>query len=522
MVRDVRPSVVRIETGASIGTGVIFETRGQTGYVVTNHHVVEGFGQVRVVVDDSTTYTGTVRGIDNVRDLAVVAICCGRFQSLPFGDVSGLEPGDEVVAIGYALGLTGQATITQGIVSAIRYNPSYRSDVIQTDAAINPGNSGGPMLSMSGEILGINTYGIEESQSGRGAEGLGFAISGTTVQSSLPGLKAARAAPTVTPTRYPQPAPSCDLEGRFGPVDGQIRHDPSNRLIEAEYTALSLADMIVTATFVNPYAPSSNSWDYGFILRDSGSGPARRFFQVVVTSDGQWQLRWREGANSESEFISGGTLPSFEEGFGSRNRLWVAAFGQRGLFFVNGEFVSVLDLSKVPDAGDIAVISGAFTDNEVAGASTRYEEFEVVSMTAATQLDKDKWHRCEDYFIDTEFRGSAQIGWYHGIIVVDVNAGTSDSFIVISDATWVHFTGDAPDADLSDASSGSLDEIGAGILPNNRLLMAAFGEKGWIFLNDVFVTQLDLTNSAGAGGVSFLSGDDDGQQVLQTFKVWTP
>ena len=86
-------------------------------------------------------------------DLAVVSICCGRFHTLPFGDASRLEPGDEVVAIGYALGLSGEATITRGIVSAMRYVPDYRSDVIQTDAAINPGNSGGPMLSMAGEIL---------------------------------------------------------------------------------------------------------------------------------------------------------------------------------------------------------------------------------------------------------------------------------------------------------------------------------------------------------------------------------
>ena len=182
--------MVRIQTSSGSGSGVIFETQGRTGYVVTNHHVVEGEVQVSVIVNDSTTYRGSVLGTDSVRDLAVLSICCGSFQALPFGNAANLQPGDEVVAIGYALGLPGEATVTRGIVSAVRYDSAYRSNVIQTDAAINPGNSGGPMLSLSGEILGINTFRYDESQSGRPTEGLGFAISGTTVQQQIPTLLA--------------------------------------------------------------------------------------------------------------------------------------------------------------------------------------------------------------------------------------------------------------------------------------------------------------------------------------------
>ena len=232
MVKQVRPAVVRIETRTGNGSGVIFETAGQTAYVVTNHHVVEGYGQVNVVVNDSATYAGTVRGTDQVRDLAVVSICCGRFQTLPFGDASSLEPGDEVVAIGYALGLSGEATITRGIVSAMRYDSSRQSNVIQTDAAINPGNSGGPMLSMYGEILGINTFRIDESNSGRTAEGLGFAISEITVQQRIPTLKTVQAAPTPTPTRRPSPTPSYSGGFGFGPISGELWHDPSDGLIK--------------------------------------------------------------------------------------------------------------------------------------------------------------------------------------------------------------------------------------------------------------------------------------------------
>ena len=246
MVKRVRAAVVRIQTGAGSGSGVIFETQGQTGYVITNHHVVEGASLVSVIVNDSTTYRGTVLGVDSVRDLAVVSICCGSFRTLSFGNADRLEPGDEVVAIGYALDLSGEASITRGIVSAIRYDSLHQSDVIQTDAAINPGNSGGPMLSLSGEILGINTYRIDESNSGRTAEGLGFAISETTVQSRIPTLKTAAARPTPTPTRRPQPTPSIGGEYGFGPIDGELRHDPSDGLIQTEYADVSLSDMIVS------------------------------------------------------------------------------------------------------------------------------------------------------------------------------------------------------------------------------------------------------------------------------------
>ena len=114
-------------------------------------------------MNDTTTYQGTVLSVDSVRDLAVVSICCGSFHSLTFGRASSLDPGDEVVAIGYALGMQGPATITKGIVSAVRYDSRHEAWVIQTDASINPGNSGGPMLSPNGEVVGINTFKISET-----------------------------------------------------------------------------------------------------------------------------------------------------------------------------------------------------------------------------------------------------------------------------------------------------------------------------------------------------------------------
>ena len=144
--------------------------------------------------------------------------------------------------------------------------------MIQTDAAINPGNSGGPMLSMSGEILGINTFGYEETQSGRPVEGVSFAISEKTVQQRIPALKTAEAAPTPTPTRRPSPTPSYGGGYGFGPTSGELRHDPSDGKIETERSDVFLTDAVISATFVNPYSAATHSWDYGFMFRDERGG----------------------------------------------------------------------------------------------------------------------------------------------------------------------------------------------------------------------------------------------------------
>lgn len=158
-----------------------------------------------MTINDSATVKGTLLGIDPSQDLAVLKICCGRFQPLKFADASSLNSGTQVVAIGYPLGISGRASVTDGIVSALRYDEGRW--VIQTDAAINPGNSGGPLLSLSGEVLGINTFKIETTRSGRLVEGIGFAVSEVTIMHQLPALKSGYLLPTPTPRATPTPTP---------------------------------------------------------------------------------------------------------------------------------------------------------------------------------------------------------------------------------------------------------------------------------------------------------------------------
>ena len=216
VIERLRPSVVRIDTDLGVGSGVIIETNASDGsaLVLTNHHVISWVSSINVRVNDSETYTGSIVGADGFKDIAIVKICCSdRFQALPQADVSEIEPGNKVIAIGYALAIEGPATITSGIISASRYNSDTGTWWIQHDAAINPGNSGGPLLSSEGEFLGINTFSLVSPV--QGLEGLHFAISLQTVNLILPELKAGQLT-ALTPTPIPL------LPGQFPPIFNQF------------------------------------------------------------------------------------------------------------------------------------------------------------------------------------------------------------------------------------------------------------------------------------------------------------
>jgi Do/DeqQ family serine protease len=158
----------------SLGSGVIVDAK--KGYILTNHHVIEGADEITVTLRDQRRFTARVVGSDPEVDLALVHIEASDLEALPLADSDRVRVGDFVVAIGSPFGL-GQ-TVTYGIVSALGRSglgiEGYE-DFIQTDASINPGNSGGPLVNMSGELVGINTAIVGPSG---GNIGIGFAIPG--------------------------------------------------------------------------------------------------------------------------------------------------------------------------------------------------------------------------------------------------------------------------------------------------------------------------------------------------------
>lgn len=163
---------------AGEGTGFIISA---DGYIVTNNHVVEGSDALTIVFYDGSTVDGTLIGTDPRSDLAVIKVEGDVPGVVPLGNSDELRPGDEVIAIGSALG-DYASTVTGGIVSGLGRQLEDLDNLIQHDAPINPGNSGGPLLNMQGEVVGVNTAVIRTSPNGISAEGLAFAIPSNTVE----------------------------------------------------------------------------------------------------------------------------------------------------------------------------------------------------------------------------------------------------------------------------------------------------------------------------------------------------
>ncbi|QUV99012.1 DegQ family serine endoprotease [Chloracidobacterium sp. MS 40/45] len=156
----------------SLGSGVVVSA---DGYLLTNHHVVDGASDIKVTFADGRSLKARLVGTDPKTDIAVLKVDEKNLPAIPFGDSSQLEVGDFVLAIGNPFDL-GQ-TVTFGIVSALgRGNLGIETyeDFIQTDAAINPGNSGGALVNLQGKLVGINTAII--ARGAQGNQGIGFAV----------------------------------------------------------------------------------------------------------------------------------------------------------------------------------------------------------------------------------------------------------------------------------------------------------------------------------------------------------
>jgi serine protease Do len=169
----------RVQRG--LGSGVIVSA---DGYLLTNHHVIDGSADIRVELTDRRTYPAKVVGSDPPSDLAVLKVEASGLPVLPLGDSDRVRVGDVVLAVGNPLGV-GQ-TVTMGIVSAKGRSTGLSDgsfeDFLQTDAPINTGNSGGALVNTSGELVGINSQILSPSG---GNIGLGFAIPANMAKSVM-------------------------------------------------------------------------------------------------------------------------------------------------------------------------------------------------------------------------------------------------------------------------------------------------------------------------------------------------
>jgi serine protease Do len=179
--RGLTPQAPPEQKRQALGSGVIVSA---DGYILTNHHVIDGADQIKVDLNDSRTLDAKVVGTDPPSDLAVLKVNASNLPVLSLGDSDRVRVGDVVLAIGNPLGI-GQ-TVTMGIISAKGRQTGLSSgsfeDFLQTDAPINQGNSGGALVSTNSELIGINSQILSSSG---GSIGIGFSIPSNMARSVM-------------------------------------------------------------------------------------------------------------------------------------------------------------------------------------------------------------------------------------------------------------------------------------------------------------------------------------------------
>ncbi|MDO8467660.1 MAG: trypsin-like peptidase domain-containing protein [Nanoarchaeota archaeon] len=168
-------SVVTVRTDVAQATGFIID---ESGYVVTNAHVLSGGHQLMTIDYNQQERTTRLIGYDKDLDIALLKLPKGDYDYLTLADSDQVEVGQKVIAIGNPLGL--QFSVSEGIVSAVNRQGSNALDAyIQTDAALNPGNSGGPLIDSNGEVIGINNFKISSGES------LGFSLESNYIKEAV-------------------------------------------------------------------------------------------------------------------------------------------------------------------------------------------------------------------------------------------------------------------------------------------------------------------------------------------------
>jgi len=159
----------------------------------------------------------------------------------------------------------------------------------------------------------------------------------------------------------------------YGPLAGSLEHNPGDGQLKANIAHVNINDFVVEATFTNPYAASTGSWDYGFMFRHAGSNQQ---FRLVILSDKSWLLRNNTGT-TDGEIIEQGEFTDLDISDGGTNHIKLVCDGPDGWLFINDIQVTELDLSARTNSGDVIITTGILSGNQIQGSFTEYQNFTI-------------------------------------------------------------------------------------------------------------------------------------------------
>jgi hypothetical protein len=548
-IEQIADSVVMIVTyngsrpiGSGSGTIVT-----RTGAIFTNQHVVDEGDDFRIYLLEDLNekpvhaYYARVDFVLDEMDFAILQIDRddnGRAVNpndldlpfLPYEEIE-LVRGDHVYVFGYPDIGDGYLVLTEGKITTIQ-NGSVGGERMpvwyQTDAEISPGNSGGLAVNAEGRFIGIPTsVNSEERTMGR----LGGLIPLTSIIRMAgigEGIDAPANVEKGEPSETEKDAPSLT----YGPYEGDLIQD-DDPYLETYWASVDMRDFIAWADFSVSGLEAGQDWDFGFMFRNSDVNEDLR---LIVTSQGEW--RFYDGT---SVLIASGDASSFKPS--EPNTLFLLAYGDEGIFYLNGGYVTTLDLSARMTRGDFAVATGFFEGTENGGVTTEYADFEVRALSrvfgpedgslphddddsieyAQCGINEQNFVAAADFYVPY---GTRVADWDAGMLFRDNSGGgISDEYRLVfaSDGYWAVIARSDESNYLAD---GTTNAVRTGAEDMNRLMLLAEDDFGIFFINGELISSFKLPESAQPGDIAVATGFYPDSEVAgsatayRNFTVW--
>ena len=344
--------------------------------------------------------------------------------------------------------------------------------------------------------------------------------------------------PGVTETVVATPdTTAINLPPIFGPDAGDLPHEDDD-FIETYYVDTDQSSFIMQATFTVPFTALDGIWDIGFIFRQTEGDDAMR---LVVQSSGYWSVNNRIGS-ADNFVVEGDVRPYLNLRTDQTNTMTLIAEGERGYFLLNNNFVSVLDLSANLNAGDVALGTGFYTDDEHEGAITSFSDFYIWSQEPDFGPAEGLLEHVDDGFIEsydsgvflTNFVADAlftnpygatdDLSWDIGFSFRGLENG--DQYWVIVDSTTYWGLVDRTDEEDNFVAEGNTELLNLGEGEQNRLTLIAWNGLGYLLVNDQLVETLDISDRVASGDVSvitafFIENEQPGEITgYSDFTVW--